>query len=136
VSRFLYLNIYSFLTVVAGILALIAPFYMISKWTLILQAIAAVKLFIISGKLFSTWEYKKREIDFLTKKNQRELRPDSFDVFMQAPCGRLVVRQVLRDLNRQNEYKSLKKLQKPLWQQLQDNCLPDKTVIYINKEFV
>jgi len=136
VSRFLYLNIYSFLIVCAGILALIMPFYMISKWTLLIQAIVAVKLFVISGKLFSSWEYKKREIDVLIKRNQNEFRPDTFEVFMQAPCGKLVARQVLRDLNKQDEYKSLVKLQKPLLKRLQNNCVSDKTVIYINEEFV
>jgi len=112
------------------------PFYMISKWTLLIQAIVAVKLFVISGKLFSSWEYKKREIDVLIKRNQNEFRPDTFEVFMQAPCGKLVARQVLRDLNKQDEYKSLVKLQKPLLKRLQNNCVSDKTVIYINEEFV
>jgi hypothetical protein len=136
VSRFLYLNIYSFLIVCAGILTLVMPFYLIYKWTLVMQVIVAIKLFMISGRLFSTWENKKREIDLLTKRNQVEFRPETFEIFMQAPCGRLVVHQVLRDLNKPDEYKSLLKLQKPLLERLRNNCTPAKTVVYINEDVV
>jgi hypothetical protein len=126
---------YSFLIACAGILTLIAPFYWISKWTLVIQAIVAIKLFTIAGKLFSTWEDKKLKMDILIKRNQDEFRPDTFDVFMQAPCGRLMVHQVLRDLHKQREYKFLLKLQKPLLERLRNNYMPVKTVIYINKDF-
>jgi hypothetical protein len=53
---------------------------------------------------------------------------------MQAPCGRLIVHQVLRDLNKREEYKVLLKLQKPLLERLRNNCAPVKTVIYINED--
>jgi len=131
-SRFLYLNIYSFLLAAAGILTLAAPFYFITKWSLVAQALISLYLFSMSGKLFSTWNDKKKEIDILVKRNQLAFRPDTFATFMQAPCGRLIVRQALRDLNRPNEYKSLKKLQKPLKERIRDNCIPTKTVVYIN----
>ena len=134
--RFLYLNIYSFLIVCAGILALIAPFYRISRWTPVIQAIAAIKLFMIAGKLFSTWADKKIKMDILIKRNRDEFRPDTFSVFMQAPCGRLIVHQALRDLHKQHEYKSLLKLRKPLLERLRNNCTPVKTVIHINKDFL
>jgi len=133
-ARFLYLNIYSFLIVCAGILALVLPFYSITKWTLVIQAIIAIKLFMISGRLFSSWEYKKREIDLLVNRNKTEFRPETFEVFMQAPCGRLVVREALRDLNMQEKYKVLLELQKPLLERLKNNCTPSKTVIFINEE--
>jgi hypothetical protein len=133
VARFLYLNIYSFLIVCAGILTLIAPFYFITKWTLVVQGIVAIKLFLISGKLFSAWDAKKREIDLLVKRNKDEFRPDTFEVYMQAPCGRLVVREALRDLGTQGEYKTLLKLQKPLLERLRNNCTSSKAVIFINE---
>jgi len=135
-SRFLYLNIYAFLIVLAGILTLILPFYLISKWILVAQGIIAIKLFFISGKLFSTWDAKKREIDLLVNRNKNEFRPDTFEIYMQAPCGRLVVREALRKLNIQREYKTLLKLQKPLLERLKNNCMPVKTVIFINEESV
>jgi len=134
VSRFLYLNIYSFLIVCAGILTLLLPFWLITKWILVAQGIAAVYLFSISGKLFSTWGAKKREIDLLVKRNKNGFRPDTFDIYMQAPCGRLVAREALRELNMRGEYKTLLKLQKPLLERLRNNCTPTKTVIFINEE--
>jgi hypothetical protein len=70
----------------------------------------------------------------LKKKNQDEFRPDTFAAFMQAPCGRLVVRQVLADLHRSRDYQSLLQLRKPLFEGLRDNCSPVKTVVYINEE--
>jgi len=133
-SRFLYLNIYAFLIICAGILTLLLPFYLITKWILIAQGIVAVKLFFISGKLFSSWNAKKKEIDLLVKRNKNEFRPDTFEIYMQAPCGRLVVKEALKDLNMREEYKTLLKLQKPLLERLRNNCMPSKTVIFINEE--
>jgi hypothetical protein len=132
--RFLRLNIYSFLIVCAGILALAAPFHRLGRWILVIQALAAVKLFMIAGSLFSGWPDKKLKIEILKKKNKDEFRPDTFSVFMQAPCGRLVARQVLTDLHREGEYKSLLKLRKPLLERLRGNCMPIETVVYINEE--
>jgi hypothetical protein len=123
------------LIVCAGILTLVLPFYTISRWILVIQGVVAIKLFVMAGKLFSTWEDKKLKIDILVKRNQDEFRPDTFYVFMQAPCGRLIVHCVLWDLDKQGEYKSLLKLQKPLLERLRDNCIPSKTVIYINEDF-
>lgn len=134
VSRFLYLNIYSFLVVCAGILTLIIPFYFISKWILIIQGIIAIYLFSIAGKLFSSWKHKNREIALLVNRNRNEFRPDTFEAFMQAPCGRLVVRLALRELKRQGDFKTLSKLQKPLLERWRSNCTTSKTVIYINEE--
>jgi hypothetical protein len=133
--RFLYVNTYSFLIGFLGILTLVIPFYRIGLWTLVIQAIIAIKLFIIAGKLFLTWDDKKLKMDILIKRNQDVFRPDTFEVFMQAPCGRLMVRQVLRDLHKREEYKSLLKLRKPLPERMRNNCMPSKTVIYINKDF-
>ena len=132
--RFLYLNIYSFLIIFLGILSLLVPFYLITKWTLVLQVLIAICLFSTAGKLFSTWSFKKREITLLINKNKKEFRPDTFKTFMQAPCGRLVVRLVLQDLNMEREYKTLIKLQKPLLERWKENCTPLKTVIYINED--
>ena len=132
--RFLYLNIYGFILCGTGILTLVIPFYWISKWTLVLQSIVAIKIFAIAIKLFSTWSDKKRSINILIKKNRGRFRPESFEEYMQAPCGKLVVRQVLKALNRQEDYKMLLTLQKPLLERWRNNCTPVKTVVYINKD--
>ena len=134
VLRFLYLNVYSFLIFFAGILTLVLPFFLINKWILIAQAIVAIKLFMISGRLFLSWKDKLKEIEILTNRNKAEFRPDTFVIFMQAPCGRLVVRQVLFNLNKQNEYKSLLKLKKPFIENMRENCKPAKTTIFIRED--
>jgi hypothetical protein len=103
---------------------------------LILQGLIAICLFSTAGKLFSTWGFKKREITLLVNKNRNGFRPETFKAFMQAPCGRLVVRQALQNLNMQGEYKTLLKLQKPLLERWKENCTPSKTVIYINEEIL
>jgi len=118
----------------AGIIVLAIPFYLMSKWIIIAQVLIAIHLFFISGRLFSTIESKLKEMDILTKRNQAEFRPDTFGIFMQAPCGRLVVRQVLRDLNKQKEYRNLLKFIKPLKERIREGCEPDNTVIYINEK--
>jgi len=132
--RFLYLNIYSFLLAGAGILTLVAPFYLITKWTLIAQALIALYLFAMSGKLFSTYKSRKREIDLLVTRNRLAFRPDTFKVFMQAPCGRLVTRSALSELGKSNEYKNLFTMKKPFLTEIKENCAPVKSVVYINEE--
>jgi hypothetical protein len=126
--------LYAFLLAFAGILTLAVPLFLISKWFLIPQAIIAICIFPASARLFSTWDYKLREIDLLVNRNKKEFRPDTFEIYMQAPCGRLVVRQALKDLNMRGEYKALLKLKKPFLQNFRNNCVPQKTVIYINEE--
>lgn len=129
------MNLYSILVLFAGILVLLIPFYIISKWILIAQALIALQLFIVSGRLFSSTESKLKEVDILKKRNLTQFRPDTFEMFMQAPCGRLVVRAVLRDLNKQKEYRNLLRLRKPFKEVMKEGCKPDNTVIYINEEF-
>jgi len=133
-SRFLYLNIYSFLLAGAGILTLTAPFYHLSKWTLVAQILIAIYLLTMSGNLFSAYKNKIKEIEILIKRNRVEFRPDTFEVFMQAPCGRLLVRSVLSDLGKGEEYKNLKKLKKPFLTEIKQFCAPVKSVVYINED--
>jgi len=133
--RFLYLNIYSFLCIIAGILVISLPFYKINKWILIAQGIITLYLLVTGCNLLSTWDDKKKKIAILLGKNKDEFRPDTFEVFMQAPCGRLVVKAVLADLGKSHEYRSLLKLKKPFLESIKDNCTPKETIIYINEEY-
>lgn len=119
-----------------GILTLTIPLCLIIKWLFIIQIIIAIKLFFISGKLFSSWKNKQKEIDILVKRNKNEFRPETFETFMQAPCGRLVVHIALKELNKQSEYKKLLFLQKSLLERIKDSCTPSKTTIYINEEII
>jgi hypothetical protein len=132
--RFLYLNIYSFLIVLSGAIVLLLPFYRISVLIIIIQALLAIQLFIIAGKLFSTWNEKKRMLALLVKKNTGVFRPDTFQVFMQAPCSRLVVKATLADLGQKKQYHNLLKYKQPFIKSIVENMTPVKTTIYINEE--
>lgn len=68
-------------------------------------------------------------------KNQGGYREESFAVFMQAPCGRLLVRTVLKDLGLRERYRELKKYKKSFFSAVRDSCKPVKTTVYINKDF-
>jgi hypothetical protein len=93
-------------------------------------------LFKVSFDLFSTYEEKLKKIDILVGKNKKEFRADTFKVFMQAPCSRLIVKCTLDRINRKNEYKHLLKMKKPFIENLREGCTPVDTVIYINEETV
>lgn len=113
---------------------MLLPFYKISIWILVVQGIIAIYLFTVAGKLFATWDEKKRKIEILVSKNRAEFRPETFRVFIDAPCGRLLVRSVLSELGKSNEYGNLLKMRKPLLTAIKENCTPAETVIYINEE--
>lgn len=66
------------------------------------------------------------------QRNENTFRPDTFTEYMQAPCGRLLVKIVLKDLNQTDKYKILKKLKQPLIKTLKKSCKKQKTVIYTN----
>ena len=75
-------------------------------------------------------------IDEITiKKNKDEFRPETFKIFMQAPCGRLVTKSVLQDLNQKDKYKELLIYKEPFFVSVKNNFKPTKTSIYINEEF-
>ena len=128
------MNIYSFVPVFAGTLVLLLPFYKINKYIFIVQVIIAFCLFIFAVKLFSVWEDKKIKRQVLLGKNRDKFRPDTFEIFMQAPCGRLIVRSVLSELCKSGEYKNLLKLKKPVLIAMKENCKPVKTAVYINED--
>jgi hypothetical protein len=93
-------------------------------------------LFKVSFDLFSAYKDKLKKIDILIGKNKKEFRSDTFRVFMQAPCSRLIVRYTLNQINRKNEYKYLLEMKKPFVENVREGCTPVDTVIYINEENV
>jgi len=119
--------------VLAGTLVIFLPFYKINNYFFIAQGVITLCLFISGLKLFSSWEDKKIKRKILLGKNCEMFRPDTFEVFMQAPCGRLIVRSVLNELGKSYEYKNLLKLKKPVLTAFKENCIPVKTVIYFNE---
>ena len=131
--RFLYLNVYAFSLAFGGIGIALIPCYKVGWWLVALQVIAFYVCERNAFKIFSSWNDKKRKYDILIQKNEVEFRPDTFTDYMQAPCGQLLAKIVLADLNKSSEYKNLLKLKKPLWKLLKSSCKPQKTVIFINE---
>lgn len=133
-TRFLYLNIYAFLLLVGGIGIFFIPLYEINVWFLLPQSIVALVCLKNSLRIFKSWSDKKRKYDVLMQRNANGFRPDTFSEYMQAPCGRLLVRIVLEDLGISDEYKTLKKLRQPFFATVKKSCTPQKTVVYTNKK--
>lgn len=128
--RFLYLNSYALLLLAAGGGIVFLPLYKISWWLIALQAAVAVPCFNGSIKILSSWKDKKRKYAMLMERNANGIRPDTFAPFMQAACGRLLVRVVLEDLGKSSEFRSLIPLKKPLPERCRESCTPKKTVIH------
>ena len=136
-TRFLYLNSYALLLISIGAGVTFLPLYRWGGWWLVVPQAVAV-YFCLKGayKILSSWNDKKRKYRVLMERNTPTLRPETFTEFMQAPCGKLLSKVVLKDLGQSEAYESLKNLEEPLLQRLRKACKPQKTTIYINKNFV
>jgi hypothetical protein len=133
--RFLYLNSYALLLAILGAGVLLVPLFKISPWFLAIQIPVAVKIFMVSSRLFSTWSDKKRMMVLLLNKNKNEFRPESFKLYMQAPCSRLLVKSVLRQLDQKHRYRELLSYKEPFLSALKKNLAPVKTRVYINENY-
>ena len=135
-SRFMYLNSYAFLLLFAGIGIAFIPCYQIHWLLLVLQVSVVVCLLKYSNQVFSHWKGKKRHYEKLIEQNEKELDVESFREYIQAPCGRLLVKVVLTDLGRRSEYKYIKKQLNPTFKEmikaLRYACRPKETKIYVN----
>lgn len=67
----------------------------------------------------------------LMERNSDATRPDTFSDYMQAPCGRLLAKIVLKDLGREEEYLQLKKLQKTYWTGITDRWKKNRGAILV-----
>ncbi len=135
--RYLYLNTYSFLLLICGIIVALIPFYRILKWLIILQVAASLFFVIQAVKLFSAWQDKKIKYKILMERNKNEFHPETFKIFMQAPCGVLLTKVVLKDLNLKERYSEVKIYKKSFFGLIKDGCInkTQETKIYINKDF-
>jgi hypothetical protein len=75
-------------------------------------------------------------IGLLLKKNSNIFLHESFKIYMGAPCSRLLVRSVLKDLGQKEKYKELLVYKKPLWLLVKNNFKPIEAKIYIHKDFI
>lgn len=135
-KRFMYLNTYAFLLAIGGIGIVAVPLYHYSLWWLLLQIPVAFICLKGAYSIFSSWQDKKRKYNLLIERNTPVVRPDTFTEYMQAPCGKLLAKIVLADLNQPHVYKEeLLKLRKPLWTVIKENCGPQKRTVYINPNY-
>ena len=109
------------------------PLRRISPLLMIPQIITVLAFFYHSAKLFSTWKDKKIKYKILFAKNKDEFKPESFKIFMQAPCGRLLSKAVLKDLGIRSRYRELLTYKEPFWTSLKNGCGTVQTKIYINE---
>ena len=133
-GRFVYLNAYAFLLFIIGVGIAFTPIYKSGHWWLV--AAQVVTVFIIlkgSVEIFKSWNDKKRKYHVLIERNAETLRPDTFSEYMKAPCGRLLVKIVLKDLGKQDEYKNLKKYKEPFIKKLAKAHKPKKSIVYMKE---
>lgn len=134
-SRFIYLNSYSFLLLICGIAVVLVPFFQVSKLFVISQVILFFICIKYSLQIFSTWHDKKKKYAVLMERNRKHFRPETFEPYMQAPCGRLLTKVVLEDLGQKDRYKELLAFKPSLLESINKNCTRQKTSIYINEDF-
>ncbi len=132
-SRFIYLNTYSFLLLFCGVAVALIPLFKVSVWLVIPQALACLFFLRHAFQLFSTYKDKKIKYAILCGKNKDNFRPESFEVFMQAPCGRLLTKAVLKDLNLSEKYKELLVYKPTLRVSMKNACAKQETKIYYHK---
>lgn len=132
--RFLYLNFYALLLLFTGAGVVAVPLYMFDEWWLVPQFVLLGVCWKGAFGIFGSWSDKKRKYALLMQRNAAELRPDTFAEYMQAPCGRLLVKIVLRDLGRADEYRMLRKLRKPFRCNPKSDYKSQKTVVYYHND--
>lgn len=133
--EFLYLNIYGILLLIGGIAISLYPFWRQSIWLVVPQVLVAYPFLSGAYKILMGWNDKKRKYEILMERNKDNFRPDTFQEFMQAPCGRLLAKQVLKDLGKQEKYTELVKLKMPFRQRLRKGCQRQKVKVYINPTY-
>ena len=123
ISRYLYLNSYALLLLFVGGGILLLPGWKI-HWSVVLLQVAVAYPFVKNGiRILASWEHKMREYNLLMQRNAEKFNPSSFAKFMEAPCGRLLVKVVLRDLGCSDKYESLKVYRISLWQAFRNGLL-------------
>lgn len=134
-GRYIYLNSYALLLLFVGGGILLLPGWLYCYWITLAQIVIAIPILKSTFRILSSWESKKREYRLLMERNSKEFNPASFETFMSAPCGRLLVKVVLNDLGQSDKYASLKIYKRSLLHFIrQDMCgKGNRTVVHILK---
>lgn len=128
--RYIYINIYAFLIILMGIGIIFLPLSGISPYLIYVQILLALICLKAAISILKKWNSKKRRYKKLIEANTGCFNPDSFKEYMQAPCGRLLVKVVLDDLGKKEQYKKLKKTRISWIRTIKSNFKVTKTVIY------
>ena len=91
---------------------------------------------VFCDEIYATWKDKKVKYRILVEKNKNEFHPETFKIFMQAPCGVLLTKVVLKDLGLKKRYSEVKIYKKTFFDFIKDGCANknQETRIYINKD--
>lgn len=109
-KRYIYVNLYAWVLLIGAVIIGLIPLYKFSLWLIIPQAGAALAMIIFAIKILRQFPHKKREYALLMERNSDALRPDSFWCYADAPCGRLLMSLVLKDLGYDRDtYRSIVK---------------------------
>ncbi len=135
VPRFLFLNTFAILLFLGGIGFVSVPFIYFNWWICALCVSGGLFCWNRSLKIFRSWKDKKRKYSILMRRNTPRLIPSSFKDYLQAPCGRLLVVLVLKDLGRLREYPHLlKNFREPLSNRLRESCVKQPTVVRVYEQ--
>ena len=132
-GRYIYLNAYAFLLLFLGIGVAFVPTRQYGWWVVAVQVVEVFILIKGAVNIFRGWGEKKRKYHVLMERNAETIRHDTFAEYMKAPCGRLLVKIVLKDLDKTEEYKNLKKYREPFIKKLKYIGKPKKSIVYIRK---
>lgn len=128
ICRYLYLNSYALLLLLVGGGILLLPGWLI-HWSVVIAQVVVALPFLKNGiRILNAWESKMREYNILMQRNAKNFTPSSFAKYMEAPCGRLLVRVVLKDLGCSKRYKELKVYKKSIWHFLSTDMCSKKSV--------
>ena len=133
IGRYFYLNIYAYLLILLGVGIAFIPLYILWEPSILIQAAIALIPFNAGIKILRRWKEKRRSYRILVRRNRNGLRADSFKEYMQAPCGRQLVKIVLKDLGEREKYKELKKQFVPSFgdriKSVAHSCKRKKTIV-------
>lgn len=133
--RFLYLNLWAFFLLLTGIALAVLPVYRLGTVAVVIQVIAVTIVGRGAINIFRTWDDKKRKYTVLVERNRAALRPDTFNEYLDAPCGRLLVKVVLSDLGQSDRYRAMRKARPGFWTCKKENFRRQNVRVYINPKF-
>lgn len=133
--RFMYLNFWAFFLLLCAVGLALAPVWRLGAVAVAVQVVVVLALAKGSLNIFNTWGDKKRKYAVLVVRNGNGIRPETFGEYLDAPCGRLLVRIVLRDLGEERRYREIRKTRKGFWRLDRNACRGQRVVVRVNPNY-